>query len=350
MGATISRWAAIVRRNWADFWFEPTPPTDLGVCRIIFFGALFWLYRRVDFSAWAKVSPSFWMPIALFRGLRLNVLPASVLARLQMIWQTLLALSCVGLFTRVSTAGSFLLGTYLLGLRHNFGKTHHSDALLVFILGIMALARCGDACSADRLLRQAKGRGSQTPRQSALSGEYTWPIRLVWLLFSIIFFSAGSSKLQVGRAWVAPENLAARLLQHQHHLSTPPLTPWGPWVARQLWLCRLLALMTIGLEVGYPLTLFRREARWLLVPGGFGLLVGIRALMGPVFRSFLLCHLFWVPWRRLGRVLAAPLRRIARPTDATPGAAARSSDRLVVGVYPTTRATAVEQPGQESTR
>jgi hypothetical protein len=53
------------------------------------------------------------------------------------------------------------------------------------------------------------------------------------------------------------------------------------------------------LELGYPLALFNRIARWIVVPSMMLMHVGIYLLMGPLFREFLICNVFWVPWSAL---------------------------------------------------
>src|SRR6266516_1304002 len=163
--------------QWRYFWFEPVSSANLGFCRVLFFGALFLLYLPQDFAAWAKVSNVYWNPIWLFNLLNPPVLSGDLLVIIQIIWKVTLGLSCIGLFTRLSTVVSVILGVYLLGLPHNFGKTHHFDAILVFVLGIMALSRCGDSWSVDRLIWVARERF--TSRAPHMSGEYTWPVRTV---------------------------------------------------------------------------------------------------------------------------------------------------------------------------
>jgi hypothetical protein len=72
-----------------------------------------------------------------------------------------------------------------------------------------------------------------------------------------------------------------------------------------------MALATVVVEVGYPIALFSRRARWFFPPAMCGTLIGIRLLMGPTFPQFLLCHLFWIPWDRV-------LARFAAARSATP--------------------------------
>jgi len=188
------------RERWTRFWFKPVGPLNLGLCRVLFFGAFFLFYLPQDFRAWAEVSDSFWMPIDLFQILHVPVLSGGLLAAFQGVWKVSLALSSLGLFTRASTVTSFVLGAYLLGIPNNFGKTHHFDALVVIIFGIMALSHCGDGCSLDQLIRHARQRNTLSVHQPRMSGEYTWPVRAVWVMFALIFFAAGLSKLSTP-AW-----------------------------------------------------------------------------------------------------------------------------------------------------
>lgn len=306
------------------FWFEPTDPLNLGLCRVLFFGVFFLFYLPQDFSGWGEVSDVFWTPIPLFEILHIPVLSSSLLVVVQNIWKLSLALSCLGLFTRASTVSSFILGLYLLGLPQNFGETHHYDALVVIVFGIMALSRCGDACSIDRLIRKARRGGDSPIQRPQMSGEYTWPVRAVWLMLALIFFGAGVSKLRhSGLEWIFSDNMALLLIHPYYYTTTnDPLASWGLFLAQYKWLYRPMAAATIVLEVSYPLALISRRARWVIVPGVFFLQAGIRVLMGPSFIQFLFCNLFWIPWdrvaRRFGGFGRLSLRKYLMPYDEKP--------------------------------
>ena len=290
-----------LRKSWRHFWFEPALPLNLGLCRMIFFGALFLFYLPQDFSAWAEVSDVFWKPIGLFRHLHLPVLSENHLTIIQILWKVSLGLSCIGLFTRVSTVTSFILGIYLIGLPHNFGKIHHDDAILVFVLGILALSWCGDSWSVDQLILKARRENNLSFKCKRMSGEYTWPIRAIWLVMALIFFAAGTSKIiHSGIEWAFSDNLMLLFIQHNYYLSDgDPLTSWGLILAQYSWLCRMLAAATIVLETGYPMALFSSKARLIVVPSVFLMLVSIRVFMGPAFEQLMICNIFWVPWDRV---------------------------------------------------
>jgi hypothetical protein len=280
-------------RWWRRFWFEPTPPTNLGICRVLFYGAFFLYYLPYDFSTWAAVPREFWDPIWLFQRLHLPILSADALTLLQAIWKTALALSCVGLLTRLSTSAAFFLGLYLIGLPQNV-KTEHHDTVVVLILGIMALSRCGDAISVDVWLKRRR----EAP---GASGEYLWPVRAVWLLMVLVFFAAGLAKVRhSGLDWVFSDLLSTFLIRGGYHLySVDPVGGWGLSVAQYEWLCWTLAGLTLTVELAFPLVLFSERARWVLVPSMFLMLVGFRVLLGPSFVPYWICFLFWVPWDRL---------------------------------------------------
>jgi hypothetical protein len=312
----VSKW-------WNSFWFAPGSAVTLGLCRTLFFGLLFaWMVTH-DFSTWGAYSQVFWMPIWLFDTFHLPKLPVAAIAAMQVVWKAALLLSAVGLWTRVAMATAFVLGVYLMGLPHNFGQTQHFDTLVVFVTGVLAVSRAGDAVSMDALQARRRGR----PPQVDDRWEYTWPIRFVWVAMSFIFCAAGISKLRhSGLEWVFSDNLALLLLRQQYHLSDgEPLTNWGIWIANHAAIARTMAASSVAIETLFPLVLFSRIARFVLVPAGLAFLVGIRVLMGPTFEQFMICYVFWVPAFIDASVLERMLSRERSSTFiahhvATPGA------------------------------
>ena len=206
---------------------------------------------------------------------------------------------------------SLVLGVYLLGLPNNFGKIYLNETIVVLCFGIMALSRCGDAYSIDRLIWKSRQRSNLSVQRPRMSGEYTWPVRTVWLMFALIFFAAGVAKLRLsGLEWIFSDHLAISLVEAPYHIhNVDPLVPWGLFLAQHVWLTRLLAAGTIILEVSYPVTLFSHRVRWVIVPSVFLMLVGIRLLLGPTFDHYLICHLFWVPCDRIRLWLIRDSRR-----------------------------------------
>jgi hypothetical protein len=256
------------------------------------------LLGQEDSAAWVTVSPAFWDPIWPFGVLGIGVVWSPAFAHvLDFLWKMTLAFSAIGLFTRLSTAGAFVLGAYLLGLPHNFGKIHHYDAFIVLILGILALSRCGDAWSVDHLRRRGAGAEQNLERREA-TGTYTWPIRMIWVVLACVFFAAGVAKLRYsGLAWITSDNMARLLVLHAYVIANAdPVTYWGPALVAHPVVPHVIAASTVIIELAYPLALVSRVARWMLVPSAALMMLGIRVLMGPSFETLAVCALFWVPW------------------------------------------------------
>lgn len=285
-----------LRERWRCFFFRRASPFDLGVCRILFYGLALLHFARGRTSLWADVPDALWWPTPFFRLLRVPVLSAPWLELLDRIWWVALGLSAVGLFTRLGTAVAFLAGAYLLGLPQNFGKVHHSETVVVFTLLVLAFSRAGDGLSIDAWLAR---RRSGAPRPA--SGEYTWPVRAVWVLLMLVYFAAGVSKLRrSGLEWVFSPNLANLLLAHHYTAHAPPLE-LGLALARSAWLPPLLAAGALVLELAAPLALVGARPRAVIAPGLFLLQCGIWALLGVPFHGFLISFLFFVPWEALAR-------------------------------------------------
>ena len=284
---------------WRRFWFSPVTPTNLGVARCLFFLGLALFYFPHDFSGWGSVSPALFQPIWLFDSFRIPVLSEDLLRIVQITWKAALLSSAIGFMTRPSMAISAILGTYLLGLGHNFGQTYHFDAILVLAFWILAFSRAGDAWSVDALRHAAQHRDVAGPPPSP---EYHWPVQLILVAFSLVFCAAGIAKLRgSGLQWIFSNHLAILLDRVQYHISdADPVLPWSSTVARIPGAAMMMAFSTIFFESLYPIALFSRRLRPLFVLGGIFLILGIRAMMGPTFENFLLINFFWVPWDRVG--------------------------------------------------
>jgi hypothetical protein len=277
------------------FFFQPASPDDLAICRILFFGCLFIQYLGFDFASWGEMPASFQNPLPLFRLLHIPILSMKFLAMLEGAFKLSLLGACLGWFTKLSTFTAAVIGTYLLAIPNNFGRAGHGDGVIILLLWVLAFGYCGDAWSLDRRWNQAK---SALPR-GEYSGEYSWPIRAVWVLMSLVYLGAGYTKLRTsGLAWVTSDNMAMTFLAHQVNGSNPPVN-WGLHLAHLSWFCKGLPGFTIILEIGFPLALFSQNARKLWVPGMFLAHVGIALLMGVVFAQFMYTFIFWVPWSRL---------------------------------------------------
>jgi hypothetical protein len=231
----------------------------------------------------------------VFEAFNLPFLNESVMFVMEMCWVAAIVLAAVGLFTRVATAVAFALGFYLLAMGNNFGKIGHGDQALALVMLILALSRCGDGWSIDAWI--ARWRSGAVRARSA---EYRWPVRMVWLLMALIFFSAGASKLvRSGSAWITSDHMAMTLIQ-AHHLHLKPPTELGLYLARYPLLCNVMAAGALALELSFPLALMFRRLRLPIVLMTLLMQIGIGLLLAVWFRQFVFLYVFWVPWDRVG--------------------------------------------------
>lgn len=236
------------------------------------------------------------MPIGFFSLLRLPLLDGGVLMALDVVWKVALGLSCLGLYTRASTVTAFLLSLYLLGLPQNFGKIHHESGLVLLVLAVLALSRCGDALSLDCMLADARGSaGHRSSGES--SSEYTWPIQLARVSVVAVFFAAGVSKMSAaGLRWAFSDNLSNLLVLH-HYTFDPPIE-LGLALARYPVLAQGLALIVLVGEFGAPMALFSRRLRPLWAAAMAAMLVGFELFLGFAPWVYASTFVFWIPWLR----------------------------------------------------
>lgn len=285
-----------LQARWLTFWFAPAAARPLALCRIAFYGLLLLYYWSYDFGVWALAPVTTWAPTPPYFFLGLPRASHETLILLQFAWKAALLLACLGLATRFATATAFALGLYLIGFMRNIDM-NHTDAALILVLGIMAVARCGDACALDRWLV-----GRSRPRVAPPSGDYRWPVQLIQMATILPLFVAGIAKLRhSGLEWVFSDTLAIVMLQN--NFRTDPLLPWGIELARFVWLCQALAAGALLIELLLPLALINVKARLVLVPSAIMLLVGFRLLLGPNFAPLIICYAFWLPWEQIATFL-----------------------------------------------
>lgn len=291
---------------WNRFWFTPAPPWPLGLCRVCFFASFYGLYlARWDQREYALFPDGFFQPRSFFVWLPFPPADWAMFSWVVAVFELAVILSALGVLTRLATVSSFVLGLYVIGFQFNYGYLHWAHAVVPIAMGVFALANCGDALSLDALIRQRLAKPG--PRAG---GQYQWPIQLVRLIFVSIFIAAGLSKLRAaGLSWVMSDTLRYYMLENQYVFHDVAATAWSrplvDWLVLHPALCRLLAGLSLALELGAPAALVSRRARSWLIPALFMFQVGNALfLYQDFFFAYLGLYAFWVPWPRMYRVVS----------------------------------------------
>jgi hypothetical protein len=179
-----------------------------------------------------------------------------------------------------------------------FGMDNIMNVLVLYLTFAHLFARPGTlALSLDRLLwryRQYRLTGIMPDGETTASSA-TFAIRLMQIHFCLIYMASGWSKL-LGSAWwngwaiwgtVANPEFASLHLQYYRDLIT--------WLCRHrlVWeLCMTSgAAFTLLTEISFPLLVWNRRMRWLMVIAAILLHTGIAVFMGLVGFSLMMLSL-----------------------------------------------------------
>ena len=253
-------------RRAERFLFPAATARELAALRI---GLCAILAGRLAFGPYAEVAGQ---PRELFRPISfMEVLPAMpprpLVIALQALGVLAAGLAALGLRTRITLPLAWACGVFLNGMLTSTGKVVHNDLVLLLCLVPLLAARSADAWSLDA------GRAGRT-RPDIPSRLYGWPLRTAAIVVAGAYFFAGLAKLvNSGPAWVTSDNLRWALYASGD-------SGLALFVADRPWLAHVLAAGTLLLELGFPLVLLFRRARWVFVPGAVALHTGIWLAMG----------------------------------------------------------------------
>lgn len=312
--------------------FPAAPPERLAALRIATGGfALVYLVARTGYlTSYAALPRQSFQPVGVASWLSQPLAPAAVYAL------HALAVLTGGLYllgARFRLSGPLFAGLLLwvLTYRNSFSMVFHTENLLVLHVLVLGLSRAADAWACD-----AK------PDAAEPSRRYGWPVRTLSALTVASYVLAGIAKLRnTGWDWALGDALrvqvaydAVRKIELGSFHS-----PLGAYLVRHAWVFPPLALMTLALELGAPLSLVRERWGRIWAYGVWGFHWGVLALMAITFpyaiSGLQFCSFFrietWRPFRALGRAVTWLARRAPRLGAGT----AASAALLTVTLLPT---------------
>ncbi|MEM7104611.1 MAG: HTTM domain-containing protein [Bacteroidota bacterium] len=281
-----------VKDKIKDFLFEPCSPNQLAILRIIcfgFFAIVCWQY------------PAFMAPY-----LELEIVPLPYmewytnLVQLSQGQYTIICkvgaivnlMICIGMFSRSMLIINIPLIFIVIATPNFYGKVFHQH-LWIWIPWIMAFSNCYHVWSIDSLIRKKLGK----PYQFAQGWTYNFPIRMIWLIFGIIYFMPGFQKLWLGGFdWALSDSMLNQIYLewYQHY-------DWRPFIRidKLPWLIKFGGIMVILFELTYLIFLLFKSLRWVPIFGGILFHITTGLLMKIWFPPVLLMYIFYVNWDKV---------------------------------------------------
>lgn len=286
---------------------------NLAVVRILYFTLVFLLIGRLPyFRLWHEVPAEFWLPTGIMLPFRAPPVTSELHDLVFMFWRLSLPLCALGLFYRVLGPLNFIAGFFLMNFAHSFGYQGHMFMPVLLAGFPLAFAQAADALSLDQI-RSKSILGTDDPR------IYSWPIRTMQLVFCLVFFAAGFSKLRyAGLDWIVTDHLRNYLLRSSIVFNdvsqTANMLALGRWLYELPLLCHVLAGFAIAIEVSTLFAFFSRRFACVIIPIVLLMQIGIYFTLFVNFRLYLAIYVAWVDWVWIWRTIRgsrffAPRRR-----------------------------------------
>jgi uncharacterized membrane protein YphA (DoxX/SURF4 family) len=294
------------------------PPLS-GRLRFVFYSgslALFaFLNHGLDFTL-GVASPDLYEPRGVTGLLDLPYLSPTATRMLMAGLYAAWLCAAVGLLTRAAKITTAVLMFVAVGLEQAYEiASNHTHYLLLYSLVLLCFTTSDRDWSVDDWLsRRRRVRGPRPAERSGL-GETGLARHILLVLVVAIYWSAGVSKLvDAGLAWADGSSLQYYIGAQVDRTSFDFIRSLRSSVAGQLWLCRVFAVASLGLELASPLALLSRRLRHLFIPAWVSMHVAIALLMNPNYWIHSWCLVILLTdWGWVRRLWLASFRPEAPP-------------------------------------
>lgn len=296
--------------RWNKYWFASAPYVDLAVIRILIVGLQ--LYIMVNaFSLYvntASLPAETFMPLPAFKVL---MLPWGWGARpdeymiVAVFWSTVTVgvLAFIGFLTNISLFLFALGAMFLQSLLYSFGEQHHSEALMMIALLVFSFGPCGKVFSVDSYIGRLMSKGCGEVRILDYTSPFAgWPIKLLMILFALIYLSAITSKMMHGGVeWINGITLQFYLVQDGLRWDSG----LGIWLAQYHEFIFLVQIVVVFFQVTFFLIIFFPKLRWVYLPVGLLFHIGIYLTLRAPFPQWMMLYALFVPWSLVFEWLAS---------------------------------------------
>lgn len=305
---------------WMRYWFTPAPLINLAICRIIIVG-----FQLINLSVISPQElfgvrsqhPDFLYNPPIF--FRILTFPLGENFRLTydmleiMYWATLIVgfLAVIGIKTNISLMG-FALGNFSMqSFIHSFGEIHHSDALMILALFLLAVSPVGRSLSLDdlrgKVRRAAKAKRFTLPNILEEKSSFArWPLLLIQWLLALSYTSAFISKITAsGFEWANGYTLQYAALRDGLRWDSP----LAIWLGESHTLCWLLQWATLFFQGTFFLVMFIPMMAWIYLPMGTTFHTVIYLTMKAPFFEWVALYSAFIPWQKFFRFVSQNTKR-----------------------------------------
>ncbi len=243
-----------VKAGFLSFLLKPDQPYNLTALRILFAGwsIVVYLEKLQYMMPTVELEQRVELPLI---GLLVDVLPISGDIYTTVVYVGIAAcvLIIIGFRTRTALVINFLCCLYIISVPNFFGKLWH-DHMIIWVCWLLTISNCFDVLSVDAFL------GKKTTVQS---GNYTFPVRLVWLQFGVIYFWAGFYKFwDAGFDWALSDSMINQIqLEWVQNYDKIPAFRWDQWPM----LVKFGGLIVVLFELAYFFLILFKRTRLLAI-------------------------------------------------------------------------------------
>lgn len=281
-----------------SLFFVPSPSEALGLFRFFFYFTIFFIFAdNTYFLDWREV------PLELWRGQGFTEFLKPLLTSYQhefvfRLWQVSLIGAAFGLFTRWMSVIAFVTSFLLIAYAQSFGYFTRLFMPILWALFFMAFAKSGESYSLDQKMKKKVSSPAPSP-------EYGWPLQAMRIIFCVLFFQAGLSKLvNGGLEWLNGQSL-------QNYILYSYVWPFNAgdrlnfsfhkFFFDHLWICQVGSVFVVLIELAVPLAYFSKKLRGPLVLSLALMQVLTRFTILVNFSGYIPLYLAWLPWDQISR-------------------------------------------------
>ncbi|HEX2690042.1 MAG TPA: hypothetical protein VHN14_25675 [Kofleriaceae bacterium] len=305
--------------RWQRYWFAEGGRWSAAILRIAIATSVLLTLRQLATLSTVHIPgpPELYRPVGIWMLFGHVVPPDAVVTILWVLAVVASIGMLVGLFSRASTATSFVASVALTSASFSSSTTWSHQYNVVFLAQLALLgARSGDVLSLDALIRHRRG----LPPLDVPRG-YQWSVRLVLFTVALMFAGAAFHKILHGHftlRWALSDNLRHQLLV-RYDLAGLPRPVVADWIIDEVWRFRAAAVLNLISQATPILAcVFVRRPMIRALCGGFFVLETLA--LGLVVD---LWNLHWLPLAAVfidwDRLRGAVTRRVPTPPATPPG-------------------------------